>query len=252
MPEQAPEPGLSVEDEPGGLRGLLARLPRPKLDNPRGVALALILAGVTACVLTLGAVRAVHWSESTEFCTTCHTMIPEQKANVAGAHSTVACGECHVAPGVVGFVKAKWGGTKELYSLVTDTYPRPIHADRARLPDVEGTCMECHSEESLTESGDPMQLILRPAFKNDVSNTEETVALALQANSQKRATTKDSTSVGGVHWHLSRTSPTCEPRSPTARSTWSKWKGPDGAGPPVSSGPRSSGWRPTSPRTSSA
>ena len=140
-PEQAPAAVPSVARRRRGPRRLVAALPRPRLDNPRGVALAVILAGATACVLTLGAVRAVHWSESTEFCTTCHTMLPEQKANVAGAHSTVACGECHVAPGVVGFVKAKWGGTKELYSLVTDTYPRPIHADRARLPDVEGTCM---------------------------------------------------------------------------------------------------------------
>jgi nitrate/TMAO reductase-like tetraheme cytochrome c subunit len=228
MPDQAPEAGPSAQAGPKGLRGRLARLPRPKLDNPRAVALALILAGVTACALTLGAVRAVHWSESTEFCTTCHTMIPEEKANVAGAHSTVACGECHVAPGVVGFVTAKWGGTKELYSLVTDTYPRPIHADRARLPDVEGTCMECHSEKSLTESGDPMQLILRPAFKNDVSNTEETVALALQANSQKRATTKDSTSVGGVHWHLEQDISYVLTEDSDREIDLVEWKGPDG------------------------
>ena len=210
-PEDAvPEPDQPAEPGDGPpprrrmprTRAALAKVPHPRMDNPRGIALAFILTAATVCVLTIGAVQVVHWSESTEFCTTCHTMIPEQKANLAGPHKNVNCGECHVAPGVVGFVKAKWGGTKELYSLVTDTYPRPIHADRAKLPDVEGTCMECHSEQALTEGDGPMELIMRPAYKNDKRNTEATVALALQANSQKRATTKDSTSVGGVHWHL--------------------------------------------------
>lgn len=203
-PDPVPGDGATPGPRLARTRARLARIPHPKVDNPRGLALAFVLTAVTVCVLTLGAAHAVHWSESTEFCTTCHTMIPEQKANAVSPHVNVACGECHVAPGVMGFVKAKWGGTKELFSLVTDTYPRPIHADRARLPDVEGTCMECHSEQSLTEGDGPMQLILRPAYKNDVSNTESTVALALQANAQKRATTEDSTAVGGVHWHLTQ------------------------------------------------
>ena len=75
---------------------------------------------------TIGGAQLVEYSESAAFCTTCHTMNPQKKAFEAGVHQDVGCGECHVNPGVVGFVKAKLAGTRELYALVTSTYPTPI------------------------------------------------------------------------------------------------------------------------------
>ena len=60
-----------------------------------------------------GVMWFVPYSESVSFCTTCHTMIPQHKAFDASSHSDVACGECHVAPGLQGWVKAKLAGTQE-------------------------------------------------------------------------------------------------------------------------------------------
>ena len=52
-------------------------------------------------------------------------------------HQDVGCGECHVDPGVMGFVKAKLAGTRELYALVTKHLPHadPAHRARRSAPD---------------------------------------------------------------------------------------------------------------------
>ena len=55
----------------------------------------------------------------------CHTMDPELKAYAMSPHKEVACAECHVEPGVAGFVKAKANGTKQLIDIITGKYPTP-------------------------------------------------------------------------------------------------------------------------------
>src|SRR6478736_5992877 len=114
--EPAPEPRLGFRQR---WKRRLLRLVPTTTRGILGMVGGVLLLGVLG---TLGSVHLVSYSESAAFCTTCHTMTPQKKAYEAGVHQDVGCGECHVDPGMVGFVKAKLAGTRELYALVTSTY----------------------------------------------------------------------------------------------------------------------------------
>lgn len=161
-------------------------------------ALGLILGVlVIGAIATIGGTSVVHYSEGAAFCTTCHTMEPQKKAYEASAHKNVACGSCHVSPGVLGFVKAKLAGTYELYSLVTNTYPTPIPPiEHQKLPSTEETCQECHSLSKLAKDGQPTRLISRASFSRDEKNTRNDLAVLIRP---ARTGTDDETS---LHWHV--------------------------------------------------
>ncbi|MDP4013988.1 MAG: NapC/NirT family cytochrome c [Candidatus Nanopelagicales bacterium] len=185
--------------EPAARRGWRARIvPR----THRGLLVMLVLAGGLAAVHTFGGIWASEFSETTEFCSTCHAMEPQVKANQAGVHSDVNCGECHITPGIMGLIKAKIGGTRELYLVATDEYPRPIVINRAKLPPVQDTCIACHPLDQVTRADRPLQLILRPTFKPDKANTREMVAVAVNANGGPRGGADTSSGSRGAHWHV--------------------------------------------------
>ncbi len=92
--------------------------------------------------------RAVEHMETVAFCgQSCHVMEPQFRANQDSHHSKVECVECHVARGATGWLNAKMSGTRQLYEVTTNTYPRPIpsalESDRL-VPAVE-TCERCHA-----------------------------------------------------------------------------------------------------------
>jgi nitrate/TMAO reductase-like tetraheme cytochrome c subunit len=173
---------------------------------------ALVVAGVVG-----GAMWFIPYSESVSFCTTCHTMIPQHKAYETSAHADVACGECHVAPGLVGWVTAKMAGTQELKALILSNYPTPIppipHAD---LPSTTVTCQKCHSIDRINTPGNPIKLILRPRYETDRTNSMQMVAVAIRPtglgasrSAIPNVSTVDTHDGGqavldprGVHWHV--------------------------------------------------
>ena len=146
---------------------------------------------------TLGGVHLVEYSESAAFCTTCHTMNPQQKAFAISPHRDVACGECHVNPGVVGFVSAKLAGTRELYRLVTNTYPTPIPPiAHDELPSTAVTCEKCHTKSVLAMPGQPSKLHVRASFERDESNTRNDLAVLI------RPANADGPDPVSSHWHV--------------------------------------------------
>ena len=201
-------------------RKAVGKIPHP----PKGSKRFLFLSIATTALLVGGVVFGIMWfvpySESVAFCTTCHTMIPQHKAYDVSAHADVPCGECHVAPGLAGWVKAKLAGTQELKALILNNYPTPIppipHAD---LPSTEVTCQKCHSLDRINTPGNPIKLILRPKYELDKSNSMQMVAVAIRPTGlgqTRSADVKDGdtstiqTSTGdanvlnprGVHWHV--------------------------------------------------
>ena len=102
------------------------RAPWSTLASRRGKLLVVILVMGFASALTVGGVMAVSWTETADFCGRCHTMGPELKAHEISPHRELACAECHVEPGVEGWIRAKLNGTRQLFQLVTGTYPTPI------------------------------------------------------------------------------------------------------------------------------
>jgi nitrate/TMAO reductase-like tetraheme cytochrome c subunit len=179
---------------------VLHKIPHPPWRSKRGIFLLFVLFGGFGAAATMGGVAAVGFSETPGFCGMCHTMDPELKAYAMSPHRDVTCAECHVAPGVAGFVKAKVNGTKQLFDIVTGQFPTPIEPpDHAKLPPVKDTCLKCHSLDGLTANGGPVKLVLRPRYLPDKANTQETVAVMLRPGGLG-----DSSGVLGVHWHVAQ------------------------------------------------
>jgi hypothetical protein len=124
-------------------------------------------------------------------------MEPQKKAYEAGVHQDVSCGECHVEPGVMGFVKAKLAGTRELKNLVLGTYPTPIPpVHHEAMPKTEDTCQKCHQLSKLDEPGKGTRLLTRASFSRDEKNTRNDLAVLIRP---ARAGADDETS---LHWHV--------------------------------------------------
>ena len=131
------------------LRGLL-RLPRTR----RGMLAMLLVFGALGAASVFGAASVVAWTETADFCGRCHQMGPELAAYQAGPHADVACAECHVEPGVGGWIKAKINGTKQLIQVITGLYPKPVPPpDHDMLPSYKDTCLRCHSLQQLATTG---------------------------------------------------------------------------------------------------
>ena len=208
-PEAAPSsesaPDAPPAPRPRGVRGFLARLfsplariPHPPLRSKRGAFIVLVLIAGFASAATVGSVAAVSWTETADFCGRCHTMGPELKAYAMSPHREVACAECHVEPGIGGWIKAKLNGTRQLLLVLTGAFPTPIPApDHADLPPTSDTCIRCHDPESLVANGGPVKLILQERFHSDESNSKDSVALVVRPAGLGGDNLKR-----GVHWHI--------------------------------------------------
>lgn len=193
---ETPEAEASEEvrhRHPFYLRGRRPRLPRSR----RGLfALLLVLAGFGG-VSVFSAVSLIHWTETADFCGRCHTMSPELQAYEAGPHRDVACAECHVEPGIMGWVKAKINGTKQLVDVVLGTFPEPIPPpDHADLPASSDTCQKCHDISSTAVTS----LKTRTEFSEDEANTRQFVGLLVRPGGGDVFNVDRS-----VHWHVLQT-----------------------------------------------
>ena len=176
----------------GRLRRLGARIRWP--HSRRGIfALLLVLSGVGAAAAFTGG-ALIHWTETADFCGRCHQMGPELAAYEAGPHREVACAECHVEPGVAGWIKAKANGTKQLAQVILGLYPKPVPPpDHDNLPSPTDTCMRCHTVERFALA----QLKTRTQYTEDESNTRQFVGLMIRPGGGDVFDVSRS-----VHWHV--------------------------------------------------
>ncbi len=186
---------LAPEEPPAkGLRGRVLsfriRLPRTR----RGIFALLLVVGAFSFAGIWTSVSLVHWTETADFCGRCHQMGPELMGYESGPHRDVTCGECHVEPGVAGWIKAKLNGTRQLLQVLTGTYPKPIPPpDHSDLPPVQDTCLKCHSMDRLATS----TLYTRTAFAEDLTSTRQFVGLMIRPSSGDVFDVNRS-----VHWHV--------------------------------------------------
>jgi nitrate/TMAO reductase-like tetraheme cytochrome c subunit len=185
---------LSVAVVPARRRRL-RRLPRPRLPRSRtGIFAVLIVLGALGFVAVWTSVTVIQWTETASFCGRCHQMGPELAAYQAGPHQAVTCGECHVEPGVAGWIKAKLNGTKQLIQVITGLYPKPVPPpDHSDLPPVSDTCLRCHPLDRLAT----VNLVTRTTFTEDQANTRQFVGLMIRPSSGDVADVSQS-----VHWHV--------------------------------------------------
>jgi hypothetical protein len=188
-PVDAPAEGRRHR-HPFYLRGRRPRLPRSRAGL---FALLLVLAAGGSVVAFTG-VSMIQWTETADFCGRCHTMAPELSAYHLSPHRDVDCGECHVEPGIIGWVKSKIAGTRQLVGVVTGNYPTPIEPpDHLLLPSPKDTCQKCHSLDNRSFAA----LRTTTSFAEDEANSREFVGLMIRPGGGDVFNVNRS-----VHWHV--------------------------------------------------
>jgi nitrate/TMAO reductase-like tetraheme cytochrome c subunit len=157
--------------------------PQVDLDDPafrRGIDFVVIATLINFVIVGTATYRGVAYMDQPSFCgQTCHVMAPEWTAYHVSSHAGVACTECHIAPGLTGFVHAKVNGTKQLFMVVARDYPQPIMAGD-KLPPAATTCMNCHNpQKSIGE-----KLLVKTSYADDEQNSKTSSLVLLHVGGQ--------------------------------------------------------------------
>ena len=102
---------------------------------------AVLLLGLVAGALALGA-AAVPLTNHPRFCATCHNIRPSYDSWLSSTHKTVTCVDCHVRPGVQGFLHDKVrAGLKDVAIYFFGT---PTDAHNLQATVASSVCQGCH------------------------------------------------------------------------------------------------------------
>lgn len=174
------------------------RYPRWDLNlaRDRRALLFFSVGGVLFFGLSLFAgIGTYRYTDATEFCgPVCHSMTPERVTHVLGPHAHVECAECHIGPGVGGYVRAKSRGLVELYAQVTNEYPRPIPNPVKALRPIRESCEHCHWPPTFYGGAGRREI----HFLSDEQNTRWELDLLVLVGSGR----PEGPHPLGIHWHV--------------------------------------------------
>jgi len=140
--------------------------------------------------------KTYEFTESNEFCgQICHTVMkPEYTSYQYSPHARVNCVECHIGSGTEWYVKAKITGLYQVYSVLSDKFPRPIPTPVHSLRPAQGTCEQCHWPKNFYNESE----IKNTYYLSDKDNTKWSLRLLMKiggGNEETGVTT-------GIHWHM--------------------------------------------------
>jgi len=176
------------------------RLPALDLNDPRQRRLILGFVAVTVLIVLpvvgVSSYHGYHYADSTDFCAkACHAVMePQGDTHELSAHARVACAGCHIGTGATSFVKAKMNGTRQLFKVLTDSYPQPVPPSVLHIPSAEHTCLECHWPAKYF--GSQLKTVAR--FSPDEHNTRRDVRMLLKTGGGDPVTGR----VEGIHMHM--------------------------------------------------
>ncbi len=178
----------------------LPPLPRLDFNDPSKLRLTAFFALVTVIffgVIGVATIKGFEFTESTAFCgEVCHVpMEPEHTAWQQSPHARVRCVECHVGSGLDYYVKAKINGTRQLYSILTGTFPTPIPTPVHNLRPARGTCERCHWPEKFISA---RYKIFSHNAPNEENSRREVQMLI------KIGGTPGAPNTSGIHWHIGK------------------------------------------------
>lgn len=158
--------------------------------------LASFLAVGNFIVVVLVGYTGHHYSETQRFCgTLCHTaMSPESTAHQISPHSRVACVDCHVGSGLKNFISSKIAGIRQVVSVTTGSYSKPIRMPTHGLRPARETCEECHRPELF--HGDKLKVTDR--YQEDEKNSHLQTVLLMKLGSGGQGP-----GARGIHSHVS-------------------------------------------------
>ncbi len=144
------------------------------------------VAVIAALLLTVIAYEAYHFTESLAFCgELCHeVMEPEAVASQNSPHARVTCAGCHVGPGAGWYVKSKLAGTRQMFAVLLDSFPRPIPPAIQHLRPARETCEKCHWPEKFY--GSKLRVRTHYSFDERTPPTTFPCSLKLAAEMKQR------------------------------------------------------------------
>ncbi len=100
-------------------------------------------------LLAMGTVSAgmdvYHRTEQPQFCGGCHEMGQNFDTWNVSRHKDITCADCHAQPGLLGWVKAKTAGLKQLRVHFTATNISGIRIESNQRTIISDNCSRCHA-----------------------------------------------------------------------------------------------------------
>lgn len=193
--------GMSLERRRRRRSPASAIPPYPKVDlndpgQRRAAIVLLALSFIFICASAFGSYRAYEYTESVEFCgQACHTVMkPEFVAFHATSHARIRCVDCHVGHGAESYARSKLSGARQLFSLVTNNYSKPIETPVHNMRPANETCEQCHWPSKFHGA----QLKTFNHYAYDEQNSLRQMRMLINVGGG------DPTSgpVAGIHWHM--------------------------------------------------
>ncbi|MDX8364128.1 cytochrome c3 family protein [Cytobacillus sp. IB215665] len=99
-------------------------------------------------VVAVASAETMNYTDSAEFCSTCHPMDSAYSSFADSTHANIACNKCHAPTDSLGkkiLFKAK-AGTHDIYmnTFGADKIPDVIHAKTATIDVIQENCKSCH------------------------------------------------------------------------------------------------------------
>jgi nitrate/TMAO reductase-like tetraheme cytochrome c subunit len=173
--------------------------PRIDLNDPgqRSAVLSFATFVVVFVMLSgVGSYKAYEFTDSVQFCgQTCHTVMhPEFTAYQFSPHARVTCVECHVGSGATWYVKSKLSGTRQVFAVISKSFPRPIPTPVHNLRPAQETCEQCHWPRKFYGA----QLKVFTHYSTDESNSLRQIRMLINTGGGDPATGAPQ----GIHWHM--------------------------------------------------
>lgn len=175
------------------------KLPVIDLNDPKKRAVIVTFSVGTIVLLmfsAFGSFKAYEYTETDEFCgTVCHqVMEPEYTAYLDSPHSRVGCVGCHIGSGTSWYVKSKFSGAYQVYSVLFNKYSRPIPTPVHALRPAEGTCEQCHTPSHFFNE----KKVDYTYYLSDEQNTKSKISMLIKIGGGK----SELGSIEGIHWHV--------------------------------------------------
>jgi hypothetical protein len=179
--------------------GELLLYPRIDLNDPGQRSAVLSFGAFLVAFVMLsgaGSYKAYEFTDSVQFCgQTYHSVMkPEFTAYQLSPHARVGCVECHVGSGATWYVKSKLSGTRQLFAVMFNTFPRPIPTPVHNLRPAQETCEECHWPKKFYGA----QLKVFTHYASDEQNTPRQIRMLIKTGGGDPATGAPE----GIHWHM--------------------------------------------------
>lgn len=147
-------------------------------------------------ILSTAGSFGISYMDRPRFCgEVCHSVMnPEYSSYLRSPHARVKCVQCHVGSGFQSFVQSKIDGLRQVISLATDTYERPIPTPVFNLRPAREICETCHWPEKFWGS----KLMPNLSYGYDEANTPIWTPVLLNIGGGESGSNQSQ----GIHWHV--------------------------------------------------